>query len=252
MTWQFDLATDIGGRAEQQDRIEVLSIADRPGEYLVVLADGMGGQQEGALAAQTVVDTARLELEGAADCDPRQFLTELCHKADQAIRDIGRQHNSNPASTCTALYVKGREAYWIHVGDSRLCHFNGETLLLRSSDHTIAELLKDRTGDEDPDLNRADNRLYMCLGGQNELEPEFGASAVGKGDWFLLCSDGFWNHVGSDEVAQARLRTAAEPASASELAAMAQARAGAAGDNLSLALVTPGMAGAKKAWWRLF
>ena len=59
MTWKFDLATDIGGRAEQQDRLEVLTIPDRQGEYLVVLADGMGGQQQGALAAQTVIDTAR-------------------------------------------------------------------------------------------------------------------------------------------------------------------------------------------------
>ena len=50
----------------------------------------------------------------------------------------------------------------------------------------------------------ADNRLYMCLGGQNELEPEFGASAVGDDDWFVLCSDGFWNQVGDDEVASAR------------------------------------------------
>ena len=252
MTWQFDLATHIGGRAEQQDRVEVLAVPERPGEHLVILADGMGGQQQGAVAAQTVIDTARLEFPRAAQSDPRQFLTDLCLKAHEAIREIGRQHNTNPASTCTALYVKGEEAYWIHVGDSRLCHFNAERLVLRSRDHTLAELLKGESGKKVETPRKADNRLYMCLGGHNELEPEYGASAVGDEDWFLLCSDGFWNQVGDDEVAQALINPDAGQATASDLAAMATGRAGAGGDNVSLAVVTTKRSESKKAWWRIF
>jgi len=254
MTWQFDVATDIGGRAEQQDRVEVLKVPDRRGEYLVVLADGMGGQQQGALAAQTVVDTARELIAELARVEPRKFLSELCHRAHGLIREIGRQNSTNPASTCTALYVKRGEAYWIHVGDSRLCHFSGESLLVRSSDHTLGALMSRHDGEQTGagGTGRGDNRLYMCLGGHNELEPEYGASAVGADDWFLLCSDGFWNHVGLDEVAQRMTGDDAGTVSASALLAMAQQRAGAGGDNLSLVLVTPDGAGAKKAWWRLF
>jgi len=254
MTWHFDLATDIGGRAEQQDRVEVLVLPDRPDEHLVILADGMGGQQQGAIAAQTVIDTARSEFPGAVLSDPRQFLTELCLRAHESIQKIGQQYDTNPASTCTALYVKGDEAYWMHVGDSRLCHFNADRLVMRTCDHTVAELLKadpdDESAGQQPD--RADNRLYMCLGGQNELEPEYGASAVGDDDWFLLCSDGFWNQVGDDEVAQALTRSAAEQRKASDLASMATERAGPHGDNVSLALVTLRSSDSKKAWWHLF
>ena len=249
MTWQFDLATDIGGRAEQQDRVEVLAVPGRQGEYLVVLADGMGGQQQGALAAQTVIDTARTALEQLSRVDPKRFLTDLCTKAHEMIREIGRQNRTNPASTCTALYVRGDEAYWIHVGDSRLCHFSGESLLVRSSDHTLGALLIGNGEEKNP---RSDNRLYMCLGGHNELEPEYGATAVGADDWFLLCSDGFWGQVSCDEVAQAVLGLEADPRPASQLAAIAKARAGVDGDNLSLVVVKPRKATAKKAWWRLF
>lgn len=252
MTWEFDLATDIGGRAEQQDRVEVLAVPERPGEHLVILADGMGGQQQGAVAAQTVIDTARREFPRGAEEDPRQFLTGLCLKAHESIREIGRKHNTNPASTCTALYVKGDEAYWVHVGDSRLCHFHADRLVLRSRDHTLAELLKGEPGKQNRETRRTDSRLYMCLGGHNELEPEYGASAVGDDDWFLLCSDGFWNQVDDDEVAQALASKETGGATASDLAAMATDRAGSGGDNVSLAVVTAKPAVAKKAWWRLF
>ena len=89
MTWRFDLATAIGGRAEQQDRSEVFALPGKRNAHLVVLADGMGGQQHGALAAQTVLDTARDALAGLAKHSPRKGLTDLCHVAHE---EIGRAH----------------------------------------------------------------------------------------------------------------------------------------------------------------
>jgi serine/threonine protein phosphatase PrpC len=150
--------------------------------------------------------------------------------------------------------MRGEEAYWIHVGDSRLCHFNAENLVLRTRDHTVAELLN--AGGGEPNASRqsdlADNRLYMCLGGENELEPEFGASAIGEDDWFLICSDGFWNQVGDEEAASAWTGSKADRRTASDLAMMATERGGPGGDNVSVALVLPrsGSPDVKKAWWR--
>ncbi|MCP4307556.1 MAG: serine/threonine-protein phosphatase, partial [bacterium] len=210
MTWRFELATDIGGRLEQQDRAEVLATRDQSDDHLVVLADGMGGQQHGVVAAQAVIDMAEREFRYAPVTHPTRFLSDLCRKTHEAIADIGRQRQSDPASTCALLYVRGNEAYWVHVGDSRLYHFDGDKLLSRTRDHTVAELLKDN---HDPGLTKrfadpADNRLYMCLGGQNDLQPEFGATTVGENDWFMLCSDGFWSQVEAEEIAHALTETA--------------------------------------------
>lgn len=253
MTWHFDLATDIGGRADQQDRAEVFVVPGRTDEFLVILADGMGGQQQGAAAAQAVIDTARRRLPEAAGSNPRQFLTELCLEAHRTIRAIGQQHDTNPASTCTALYVRGDEAYWIHVGDSRLYHFEADRLLSRTRDHTVAELVGEQAGAESGEAQRgADHRLYMCLGGQNELQPEFGASAVGKDDWFMLCSDGFWNQVSADEAASFRPGSASAGTRAADLATMATRRAGSDGDNVSLVMATPRLARSDGVWRRLF
>ena len=251
MSWHFDLAMAVGGRAEQQDRAELFAVPGGTHHHLVVVADGMGGQRHGALAAQTVMDTARRELQGLSGRSPREGLTQFCHAAHAAIRDIGRRLRANPASTCTALYLKGDEAYWIHVGDSRLYHFNGERQLFRTSDHTLGALLqrRDASGDSNRPRKPRDNRLYMCLGGHNELEPEFGAAAIGPDDWFMLCSDGFWNQVPSAEAASS-VKATDRAKAADGLVQLAARRGGARADNVSLILATPRQSRAKRSWWR--
>lgn len=250
MKWHFDMASEIGGRPEQQDRAEVFAIPNRPNDCLVVLADGMGGQQDGGLAAQAVLDCAEQLLSLATIGNPRHFLTDLCDRAHRAIRHIGRKRRSDPASTCVFLYVSDEEAYWAHVGDSRLYHFDAGNLLSHTRDHTVGELLRDNAS-ADPTDSGVDNRLYMCLGGQNQLQPEFGATATGSGDWFLLCSDGFWNQVGADEVAAHLSAVRPGKEVAAELVNLATERGGSSGDNASLVLVRRRTSRLATAWRRV-
>lgn len=253
MKWQVDLASDIGGRTEQQDRAEVFAVPNRSNECLVVLADGMGGQQDGGLAAQAVLDTAKDVLAQAAPDNPRHFLTDLCAAAHRAIKQIGSARNSKPASTCVLLYIKHDEAYWAHVGDSRLYHFNADSLLSQTRDHTVGELLKNEPSEEvaAPDLEQADSRLYMCLGGENDLQPEYGATAIGTDDWFMLCSDGFWNQIDAEEVSERLLAAPPGERLAAELATAATRRGGAGSDNVSIALVTRKASRLAGAWRRV-
>ena len=252
MRWHIDLASEIGGRAEQQDRACAFDVPRRPHDCLVVLADGMGGREHGGLAAQAVLDVAENALaEGPVD-NPTQFLTGLCEQAHAAILDIGRQRHTRPGSTCVCLYLTGDEAYWAYVGDSRLYHFTADTLLSQTRDHTVGELLKDNPGDTRPDgvEGAHDHHLYTCLGGQGELQPEFGATAIGADDWFMLCSDGFWNQVDADEVAQRIPACHQEPGNAADLVAIATRRGGMHSDNTSLVLVTRKTSLLGKAWRR--
>ena len=54
MLWKFGQAINIGKRSEQQDRVGVFH-ARNGKRHLLVLADGMGGLQQGAQAAQIVI-----------------------------------------------------------------------------------------------------------------------------------------------------------------------------------------------------
>lgn len=253
MKWHIDLASEIGGRAEQQDRAHAFAVPQRPNDCLVVLADGMGGREHGGLAAQAVIDSAESALVELSIDNPREFLHTLCTRAHDAILAIGRQRNSSPGSTCVCLYLTHDEAYWAYVGDSRLYHFADDRLLTQTRDHTVGELLKDSPDNARTDsvVGAHEHHLYMCLGGQGKLQPEFGATAIGNDDWFMLCSDGFYNQVDAGEVAQRSPAVNQGRTNAADLVTIATARGGARCDNTSLVLVTRKSSLLGKAWRRL-
>jgi serine/threonine protein phosphatase PrpC len=238
MPWQLSMASDIGGRSEQQDCLEILSSGS--GDcHLVVVADGMGGHRDGALAARTVIETARRQFSAGQPSDPRAFLEQLCLEAHREIGALGADDARSPGSTCVALYLHGPEAYWAHVGDSRLYHFRKGILINRTEDHSVAQLMvsQGRLKDSDAAVSALQNQLYMRLGGSERPEPEFGASEVETDDIFMLCSDGFWSSVEPQEVLATLGNTPIENASAARLVETARERGGATGDNISLVVM---------------
>ena len=238
MPWQFSLASDIGGRSEQQDCLDMLS-SESGDTHLVVVADGMGGHRDGALAARTVIDTARRRFNSGPVPDPRAFLRELCLESHQGISAFGGNAPRSPGSTCVVLYLNGPEAYWAHVGDSRLYHFRKGKLLNRTQDHSVAQLMvaQGRLKESDTAVSALQNQLYMRLGGSEVPDPDCGASEVEANDMFMLCSDGFWSSVEPQEVVDRMEGMSVDDEVAGSLVEVARQRGGAAGDNISLVLM---------------
>jgi len=238
MPWKTEKAQDIGGRAEQQDRVEIF--ASPGGErHLLVVADGMGGHRDGALAAEAVLAAARNCFEAVSTPEPQQLLGRICLDAHRAILGIDGSGERTPGSTCALLYLEGREAYWAYVGDSRVYHFQEDGFLVdRTRDHSLVELMLSQGHIEagDPDARALRNQLYMRLGGDSEPEPNFGATAVNAGDLFLVCSDGLWSPAEGDDLLSGAEGQDADPALAERLVAWARAAGGADADNISLAL----------------
>ena len=251
MAWHFSSAAAIGGRKVQQDRVAILHSPDGV-SHLLLVADGMGGHRDGALAAQTVLDCAESSfLEDSGD-DPPGFLERLCAQAHARIQGLADGQGRSPGSTCALLYLRPGEAYWSHVGDSRVYHWRDGVLLHRTRDHTASELLRHAKPDSGaPEV--IGHQLYMCLGGRNSLEPDFESSDVCGGDLFLLCSDGFWKYLESKDVPSG-LSAGIDSETAAELVALASASAGDDADNISLAMaycedpVAGGLLGRVKTW----
>ena len=129
-----------GGRATQQDDLACLHDAAEQA-YLLVLADGMGGEGAGELASAGVIDVARRlwETRGWRTQPGPLFLEALCQEAHAELRRRGeRVARGSPHSTVVALLVRGRQVAWAHVGDSRLYRFRGTRLLGRTEDHSLA------------------------------------------------------------------------------------------------------------------
>jgi len=249
MSWRFGIASDIGGRDEQQDRVEL--IASQSGDdYLIVVADGMGGYHGGALAAQAVVDSAKRFFVTASTTDPLASLGKLCTQAHQAVVNVGEQGSQLPGSTCVLLYLSADEACWAHVGDSRLYHFRNGKILTRTLDHSMVQLLvsQGKMTEAEMATSPLQNQLTMRLGGEQQPNPELGAAEVQKGDIFMLCSDGFWESVDPEEAVAIASENDLE-AAAERLVQLAKERGGNGGDNITVALTQLGRV---RRWFRLF
>ena len=235
------VATHIGDRHDQQDRVAIITSPRNPGALLAIVADGMGGRTGGRQAADQVISTAENLFRDMSDRDStfRDLLLHLAAEAHTVIRLTAISAEKEPHSTLCALIIKKRYAIWAHAGDSRLYFFRGGRLVHRTEDHTYAQQLREEGRFEDAEVasQRYKNILVSALGINKKPKVEIGEDHIlAIGDAFLLASDGLWAYFSDDELAE--ILTGMAPREASEqLISLARERADGRGDNLSLAIV---------------
>lgn len=204
----------IGHRHENQDRIELIS---HPQSTLMICVDGMGGHSHGARAAEIVVDTLGESFTGIARpvFDPQGFLTMSLALAHERVVEFGSaQHvDHRPRATCAICLVQDGNAYWAHVGDSRIYQIRKGKIKRRTRDHSHVELLlrEGLIAEKDVKAHPMRNFVECCLGGDHAL-PDMSISGripLEPGDLLLACSDGYWS--GLDEADLAKLGTSPRP-----------------------------------------
>jgi PPM family protein phosphatase len=230
-----------GARSVNQDRIAYTYSRDT---LLLVVADGMGGHAGGEIAAQIAVRLfiERFQQEAKPLLkNPLTFLHETMVRAHAALGSYSAQFSmlETPRTTCVACIVQGGHAYWAHVGDSRLGLYRQGALIAQTKDHSKVQYLLDQglinAGEAAQHPDR--NKIYSCLGGL--VDPVIDLSnrmPLKNGDIIVLCTDGLWGPLGSDEVATWLTSTPILKA-APEMMREAERRGGADGDNLSAIVV---------------
>ncbi|WP_159913395.1 PP2C family serine/threonine-protein phosphatase [Pantoea sp. 18069] len=231
-----------GDREYQQDQVLLLTHARLHGCVLGVVADGMGGRSGGRKASDQVMLTCSqlFERYDPASDDAMLLLQTMVQEAHTVIRLTALSAEQEPHSTMAAFIIQPSGAcHWVHSGDSRIYHFHEDRLLHRTRDHSYVQTLVDR-GDLTELQARShpqSNILVGCLGATSAppATPHHIAQ-LQPGSTLLACSDGLWHYFNAEELAA--LLQALSPRDAAEsLIRQARARAGGAGDNLSLAIV---------------
>ena len=102
--------------------------------------------------------------------DPLGFLHLALGRAHAAVVAIGTRLavDLRPRATCAVCLVQRQEAYWAHVGDSRVYHLRGGSVVSRTRDHShVEQLLRDGsiTRRRDPG-HPMRNFVECCLGGE--------------------------------------------------------------------------------------
>ena len=232
MSWQLTKASHIGGREEQQDRVAFFEDLEQA-RYCAVLADGMGGHQGGAMAAQTLIDCT--EQQWQIPATPEIWLQNLCEQTHQCIQALGEAHNINPRTTAVIVLIEKKRLYWTHIGDSRFYHIRGNRIIQQSEDHSVVQMLValGKITAEEMANHPDQNRLIKSVGGKEALSIEIEQTKIKSGDRFALCSDGLWETITPNELIQASQQADLQQ-STEQLVAQAAERGGQAGDNISL------------------
>lgn len=238
MKYALAQETRIGTRRINQDRTGHWSTSDC---VLMAVADGLGGHPHGELAAELAVG-----LLGAAFVrearpkigDPGDFLNRAIAAGHAAIlRDAAKRGLvDTPRTVLVACIVEDGQAYWTHVGDSRLYLIRDGRIVHRTRDHTVVQELVDtgRIREEASFTHPERNRLLQCLGGYTTPQPApLSREPLFEHDIVLLCSDGFWNPLTQRQLLHSLMARSFDQA-IPELVELAQRRAGLDCDNISV------------------
>jgi serine/threonine protein phosphatase PrpC len=189
-----------GDRKGNEDRIGYSYNRD---VLLMVVADGMGGHQDGEVAAEIAVTeiTRRFQQEARNRLKkPFDFLVSAIQSAHRSIVSHAVEKNmlECPRTTVVACIVQGGNAYWAHAGDSRLYVLRRGEVVAATQDHSRVQLMID-AGEITPEMaarHPERNKIFSCLGGV--IPPQISAGREFRLETFdtiLLSTDGFWSQI---------------------------------------------------------
>src|SRR5262245_31748484 len=231
-----------GSRKANQDRT---SYAYSHDALLMVVADGMGGHLHGEVASQIAVQLLTEAFQREAKptlADPLDFLQKSILDAHFALGDYAKARNlvESPRTTCAACVVQNAMAYWAHAGDSRLYHFREGRIQSQTRDHSRVQMLVDqgRVREEAVQAHPDRNKIFNCVGASARPQVELSAPAPLRGDdTLMLCTDGLWGPL-TGKLITASLMKHDIMKAVPELLDLAELRAGADCDNLSVVAMT--------------
>jgi serine/threonine protein phosphatase Stp1 len=192
-------------RPNNQDRS-----ASNPGAGVWMVADGMGGLDDGEYAAQQLADAFADLLSFGADFGARcAAVGAAIARANQSILHEAQRRGVQMGSTVVAL-ILDTDRYAIQwVGDSRAYRIRSDKADRLTRDHSQAAALvaKGLLSEAEAVYHPSANILVRAVGVMPNVEIDQVTGAIHDDAPFLLCSDGLYNMVSDDEIAEIADRT---------------------------------------------
>ncbi len=200
----FTVCSDLqsGSWTIPTDHQQVLSLGNMG--CLLLVADGMGGQNAGEVASAIAVQTveALFSLEALSsiclddDNQVRQYLLKVIEKADARIKAHAHDHaeTSGMGSTLVMAWILKGVAYVAWIGDSRAYAVMPSKGIARlTKDHSFVQGLVDKgqITEEEAMTHPNSNIITRSLGDMSQrARGDVVSYSLHNGEVILLCSDG--------------------------------------------------------------
>lgn len=215
---------------------------DSPNGRVVVVCDGMGGQNAGDVASQFAVAVIQDILTDNKFASPEEAISKSIIAANQAILVRAAQDVSltGMGSTCVMLLISGGKVYYGSVGDSRIYYIANGMIRQITKDQSYVQTLVDagELTQEAADHHKDKNQITNALGIEGMTPPVICQMPISPepGGVFLLCSDGLSGMINSNAINQVVTNTSLSlQDKAKELVRLANEAGGI--DNITVQLV---------------
>jgi PPM family protein phosphatase len=178
-------------------------------DYLVLIADGMGGHNGGEVASKLAIDQIRSFVDLRVENEVNKSLVKAFMEANRKIYQTGQENSflSGMGTTCTALLIRGKNAYCAHVGDSRVYLVRNSSIYRMTEDHTmLMENRKNQKNDRsfnDPELESSLLTRALGIGRSVKIDTWPHGFPIKPKDRFLLCTDGLSDLVNDEDIKNA-------------------------------------------------
>jgi len=211
-------------RVENQD---VFAHFDTAYGALFVLSDGMGGANDGLLAADRTVHHFPDHLQEAFEraLPPPEALDYAARAANREVHALSCQKQHRMGCTLVAALRTQEGFFIVHVGDSRAYYITPDRIVPLTHDHSAVQVWQDegRMTQEEAWVHPKRGMLTRAIGIAPEVEPVVRDEPIDLevGEGLLLCSDGLCGFSRDSAIARCVRETQKIQDVASKLVALA-------------------------------
>jgi serine/threonine-protein kinase len=206
---------------------------------VALLADGVGGYENGEVASRLAVEAGVKEFQSApGDTKPYTLLRRMFASACSQVHEnvVAGHKGQRMATTLVASIFRDGAVCVANVGDTRAYFIRQKTIRRLTTDHVATSvpvklgLMLERQAMASPKRSE----LTRSLGPEPFCQPDFATQLVSHGDFILQCTDGLHACVLDEEMREIVARSHPYDA-CKELVALAEKRG--SDDNISLQLI---------------
>ena len=180
---------------------------------IFMVADGMGGHTNGALAseycirtmAEHLVNNIYFPLAGPDQSPPSSSLQDILREGIQKADKVVSSKAPGGGTTLTAAVLIGNQLTLAHVGDSRAyaVYPDGRINAL-TSDHSVVSRLVElgHLSPEEAKDHPRKSMVYNSIGQGEAPRPDIFTINFPYPGHLLLCSDGLWGEVEESEIVE--------------------------------------------------
>ncbi|MES2127096.1 MAG: protein phosphatase 2C domain-containing protein [Pseudomonadota bacterium] len=228
----FSLAqvSGIGGRTSNED---ALGHVQRGAVACFVVSDGAGGHEGGEVASAITVQAVLATIDAPFSEDLlRAAIGQASTSVASAKTDNGALAAMSATVAAVLLDTHLGLVCWAHLGDTRVHLFRSRQLAAMTKDHSLVQQFVDAGLATDADTRNHPKRnlLYAAIGAEGDTHATIQSTlALQAGDAILICTDGLWEWVTEDAMAQALAKATSVDDWLATMCAAADTASGASG-----------------------